>query len=88
MPHNLSAKKRLRQAAKRLVLNRSLKREIHTRTKTFSTALEEKDLTKAQDIYKLVVSKIDKASKRNIFHKNKAARLKSKLMIRLNSVKA
>ena len=86
MPQTLSAKKRLRQNANRLLANRGMKREIKTRTKTFTEAISEKDLDRAQELFKIVISRIDKANKNNVIHKNKAARMKSKLSLLLNSL--
>ena len=66
MPNIKSAKKKLRKDVKRAKLN-----EI--RKKAFKkTVGKEKDVKK-------VFSTIDKAAKKGIIHKNKAARMKSRI---------
>ncbi len=84
MPHSASAKKRVRQNEKRRIYNKSLKSEIKTRSKTLAEAVEAKDVEKSKALFRVVVSKIDKARKNNILHRNKAARLESKLARLLN----
>ncbi len=79
MPHTLTAKKRLRQSKQRFVINRGRKREIATRSKKFVEAVTSGQLDRARELLDIVVSKIDKASKKNIIHRNKAARMKSRL---------
>jgi len=83
MPHHKSAKKRVRQ---------SLKRRLHNRYYAKSTRTAIKKLRKLHDkeealsFYPKVASMIDKLAKRNIIHKNKAARLKSRLMQHINEL--
>ena len=88
MPHSLSAKKRLRQDQKRFVENRGQKREIKTRSKHFLEAIRAGDLDEAKKLMSIVVEKIDKAQRNHVLHKNKAARLKSRLAKALNAVAA
>ncbi|HKY74055.1 MAG TPA: 30S ribosomal protein S20 [Patescibacteria group bacterium] len=72
MPILAHAKKALRQAIRRTVFNRPIK----SRVKTMSDLVKK---TPSLDNLKKAYSAIDTAVKRNIFHKNKAARLKSQL---------
>ena len=88
MPHSLSAKKRLRQNERKLTANRSRKREVHTRSKSFVAAVTAGEFDRAQELLDLVVSKIDRASKRHVFHRNKAARMKSRLAAMLNTARS
>ena len=48
MAHSLSAKKRVRQNAKRRVINRARKSMVKTQIKHFETALKAGDVDKAQ----------------------------------------
>ena len=76
MANHKSAKKRIRQSAKKRVANRYYKKS----TRTFIQNLREmEDKVKAQEFLPKVVSMIDKLAKRNIIHSNKASNLKSKL---------
>lgn len=69
MPIIKSAKKRVRTATKAAVRNSKTKRSLRSALKIFSSAPSAKSLTGAQ-------SNLDKAVKKGVIHKNKAARLK------------
>ncbi len=71
MPNIKSAKKKLRQDIKREKQNMTYKKTLKKTVKNIGK-MKNKDLTKAH-------STIDKAAKKGIIHKNKAARLKSKV---------
>tara|TARA_Y100000994_G_scaffold206049_1_gene178027 strand:- start:429 stop:674 length:246 start_codon:yes stop_codon:yes gene_type:complete len=77
MANHKSTKKRIRSTKTRNEGNKYLHKTVRNALKSaFSeTPKKDGDLTPEQ-----IVSKIDKLEKRNIIHKNKAARLKSKLM--------
>ncbi|MEO8784914.1 MAG: 30S ribosomal protein S20 [Candidatus Saccharimonadales bacterium] len=77
MPIIKSAKKRTRTAAKAAARNSKTKRNLRSAVKAFGTALTSgKDSKKAQS---KAQSTIDKAAKKGVIHKNKAARKKSQL---------
>ena len=78
MAHSNQAKKRLRQSEKQRLYNKSLRSEIKTLTKTLIQSVEEKDLETASAVFRKVVSRLDKAVKVHVYHKNTAARRKSK----------
>ena len=71
MPIIKSAKKRVRVAEKATIRNVKTKRSMKTALKAFSKKSSTDTLKDAQ-------SAIDKAAKKNVIHKNKAARLKSR----------
>ena len=75
MVHLKSAAKRLRQSRRRMAENKKIKERIKELIKS---AKSKKDLPA---LYKA----IDKAAKRGIFHKNKAARMKRALAKRLGA---
>lgn len=77
MPHTLSAKKRLRQADKRRIYNKSLRTEIKTCVRKLDAAVAEKDKAAAESTLRLVIEKLDKSVKKGVYHKNTAARKKS-----------
>lgn len=76
MAHHKSAKKRIRQTAKKRVVNRYYGK---TTRNLITTLRNETDKKKAEELLPKVVSNVDKLAKRNIIHRNKAANLKSKL---------
>jgi len=71
MPIIKSAKKRVRTAKKAAVRNSKTKRSVRTALKEFATKPTGKSLVSAQ-------SNIDRAAKKGVIHKNKAARLKKR----------
>jgi len=86
--HSLSAKKRVRQNANRNRINRARKSQIKTQIKRFEQALSGGDVEAASEQYRLVVEKLDKIAGSSTMHKNTAARKKSRLAKKLNSLKA
>jgi small subunit ribosomal protein S20 len=72
MPVIKSAKKKLRQDKKREKANFAVK-------ESYRKAVKDAQKSKSLEKVKVAVQLIDKASKKGIIHKNKAARLKSKL---------
>ncbi len=88
MAHSLSAKKRVRQNAKRNKINRSRKSQIKTAIKQFETTLAGGDVQAADEKYKLIVARLDKTAAASAMHKRTAARKKSRLARKLNNLKA
>lgn len=79
-----------KSAIKRTRANEAKRQRNRYQAKTVRTMLKNaKDEGKgeAKDLGKLL-SSIDKLAKKNVFHKNKASNLKSKLMKRANKAKA
>jgi small subunit ribosomal protein S20 len=72
MPIIKSAKKRVKTARKATVRNAKTKRTLKTALKAFGKKSDAKSHAAAQ-------SNIDKAAKKGVMHKNKAARLKKQL---------
>jgi small subunit ribosomal protein S20 len=86
--HSLSAKKRVKQNAKSRAINRSRKSQVKTLTKRFEAALDAEDAERASEEYRQVARKLDKTAATSTMHKRTAARKKSRLAKRLNSLKA
>lgn len=72
MPIIKSAKKRVRVASKAATRNSKTKRSLRTAIKTFHASITGANSDKAQ-------SEIDKAVKKGVIHKNKAARKKKQI---------
>lgn len=81
-----SAKKRARQTIKREARNTSLRSRVYTYLKKARKALSAGSKAEAQESVKAAFSQIDKMVPKGIFHKNKAARLKSRLNARLKKL--
>jgi len=87
MPHTPSAKKRMRQYDKRRKYNRSYKKAIKERLKTFQEAVKTGTPEQVQTEFKAAVKKLDKAAARRVIHPNKAAHKKSQLALMLQAKK-
>ena len=86
MANNKSAKKRIGINNRNRLTNRYYKSSVRTLIKMFFQNLEvyknsqnAEEKEKLQNILSSIYSLIDKGTKKNIFHKNAAARKKSKL---------
>lgn len=79
MPIIKSAKKRVKVNAKAAIRNSKTKRTLRDAVKSFHAALKGGNSTKISDAKNKATSAIDTAAKKNIIHKNKAARKKSQL---------
>ncbi|HBK73163.1 MAG TPA: 30S ribosomal protein S20 [Planctomycetaceae bacterium] len=83
MPHSASAKKRLRQNVRSRDRNKAMKSEMKTSIRKVLEALSAKDVTAAKDLFKSVAKKADQAATAKTIHRNKAARIKSRLSARI-----
>jgi small subunit ribosomal protein S20 len=90
MASNKSAKKRIGITKRNRLRNRVYQSSVKTLIKKFlvflndyKTSKNSEDQEKLKKTLNLIYSLIDKATKKNIFHKNKAARKKSQLAAQL-----
>jgi small subunit ribosomal protein S20 len=74
-----SAKKRARQSEEQRQHNASLRSEFRTAVKNVKKAIEGGDKAAAQALLQDAFSTIDSIADKDIIHKNKAARHKSRL---------
>ena len=88
MAHTLSAKKRVRQSAKRRQLNRDRKRVIRVELKKSQAVIVGGDKAAATEELKKAQTVLDRMSTRGAIHKNTAARRKSKLAKKINKLAA
>lgn len=72
MPQTRSAKKKMRRDERKAVVNVRRKRLL-------KELIKKARETKTAETVRLAVAAVDKAVKNNIFHRNRAARLKSQL---------
>ncbi len=77
MAHHKSAKKRIRQDIIKRLRNRYYKKSTRTSILKLRTMTDKAEAVK---FLPMVIRMIDKLAKRNLWHKNKAANLKSGLM--------
>jgi small subunit ribosomal protein S20 len=79
MANTASARKRARQSEAQRQHNASLRSELRTAVKNVRKAIEAGDKSTAQGVLQSATGTIDRIADKNIIHKNKAARHKSRL---------
>ncbi len=79
MPQSKSAKKTVRKNEERRLANKAVKSSMRTQVKKVKAAIEAGDREKATAEMKRATKKLDKAARKNVIHKNQAARRKSRL---------
>ena len=88
MPHSASAKKRQRQNLRNRERNRAIKSDLKTQVRKLLDAIAAGDAAKAKDELRAVARKADRAAASKTIHKNRAARIKSRLTTRVKNVGA
>ena len=86
MANSASAKKRVRQTAKRRVHNMGIRTEARTVIKNVVKAIEAGDKKVAQEAFNKMIPVVDKVANKGIFHKNKIARHKSRLNSKIKAM--
>ena len=81
-----SGRKRARQDVKLNAANTALRSKFRTVVKNVQKAVLTGDKTKATDLYKSAQSVIDSIADKGLFHKNKAARHKSRLAAKVKAL--
>ena len=87
MPTTNSARKRVRQNARRQALSNWRKRRIKAQSKSVLQAIQEEDVAKAEAEFKKACAILDRVATTSTLHRNTAARRKSRLARRLNALK-
>ena len=88
MPNVKSAEKRVRTNRRRMLRNRAVRSELRTAIRRVKEAIQQGDLEQAQLKTNLAVSVIGQTARKGVIHKNKAARLQSRLRRRTNKALA
>jgi small subunit ribosomal protein S20 len=81
-----SGRKRARQDVKLNAANTSLRSKFRTVVKNVQKAVASGDKSKATELFKTAQSVIDSVADKGIFHKNKAARHKSRLAAKVKAL--
>lgn len=84
MAKHLSVRKRHRQSLVRNQRNRTVKSKVRTAIKQYDAAKESEQRTAT---FRAAASTVDKAAAKGVLHRNKAARLKSRMAKRLVTTK-
>lgn len=86
MPNIESARKRVRQYAKRNKRNRAVKSTVTTARKTLLDAIASGNKAEAVKLFTAYASDLDKSVKKGILKFNNASRKKSRIQLRLNAM--
>ena len=86
MANHKSALKRARQNEKRNLINKAQKSNLRSSIKKLSLAINANDKDGAINLLKSTVSTIDKAARKGLIHKKNAARNKSRLIKKINTL--
>lgn len=87
MSGSLSAQKRHRQSVKGRMRNKTAKSKVHTAKRRFFSAIKNRDSQEAENAFGEFTKLMDTATGKGVFHKNTAARTKSRLHQKLNQLK-
>ena len=79
MPIIKSARKRVKVATKANIRNAKTKRSMREALKAFAKAIGDGNAKAISEAEKAAISAIDKATKKDVIHKNKAARKKAQV---------
>lgn len=79
MPNNVNAKKAMRQNEKARLRNRAVRTALRTVIRKVRDAAAGTDVAAKDAAFKLAAKRLDQAAARKYIHRNKAARLKSRL---------
>ncbi len=86
MAHHKSALKRIRSNERKRIYNRLVRVRARTFVKKARTTLAADDASAAREATLAAIRELDKAVTKGVLHKNAAARSKSRLMKKLNTL--
>ena len=86
MANSAQARKRARQSLKNRAHNASLRTAFRTAVKKVLKAVEAGDKAAAQAVYRESTKVLDRIADNGVFHKNKAARHKSRLSAKIKAM--
>ncbi len=88
MPNSKTVDKAARSAGRKRLRNRLVRSSTRTRVSKARKLISSGGLELAQQETATAISSLDKAVSKGVFHRNKSARLKSRLMKKLNAAAA
>jgi small subunit ribosomal protein S20 len=81
-----AVRKRVRQSERRRLRNLAVKTFLKTTARRMLLAIEAKDVSQAQELYRRCSREYDKAASKGIIHPNAASRKKARLARRLSEL--
>ena len=86
MAHRRSSIKKIRIDKRRRAVNLQVISELKTITRKVSELLAAKNASEASKQSRILFSKLDKAVKKGVMHKNRASRRKSRISLKIRSL--
>lgn len=86
MANSAQARKRIRQAEKARARNASQRSGMRTSVKKVLKAVAAQDKETAVSAFRYATTLLDRAARRGLVHKNKAARLKSRISSKIKAI--
>lgn len=86
MANHKSAIKKMRQDEVRRLRNKAYRTRYKTVVKAVETAIKQGNIDAAKEAFQAAVSMIDRIASKGVIHKNKAARKKSRLAKKINTL--
>jgi len=74
-----SAIKRAKQSERRRLRNKAVKSRVRTAIRHFAAVIESGDMAKAEEALQRAYSELDRAARKGVIHRNKAARHKARM---------
>jgi small subunit ribosomal protein S20 len=87
MPNTKSAERRMRNSARKQIVNRSVKSRLHTLERNYLSLVGAGKKDDATTALRSISSAFDKAAKTGVVHRATADRKKSRLALRLAKLK-
>lgn len=87
MANTKSIEKRIRQNEKKRRKNKSVRSKIKTHREAILSAVSDGQLEDAEDMIPKLYKLCDRASKKGIIHENKAGRIKSRTMSKIQDAR-
>ena len=88
MANTQSAKKQIRNSYRKWLRNRYVKGKMRGALQLVNKAIVAGDAEQALSMMPNAARQLDKAAKKNVIHHKKAARLKSRMMHKINALQA
>lgn len=88
MANTKSAKKRIKVTQTKTLRNQRIKSALKTMIKKFEVSLENNEIANATTEFSQITKALDMATSKGVLHRNKAARKKSRLALKLNKAQA
>ena len=86
MANKKAAKKHIRSSKRKWLKNRYVRGKMRSAVKSVRNAIAAGDAEQAAALMPKAAKELDKAAHKNVIHKNKAARLKSRLMRQIDTL--